>query len=161
MHKSTSLNESLRIACSRYLHVLFQLCITGATSSEPPPENSPIFEFCQSYLTLAEWVIDQAIATAGDEAYINGEAHREQHQLWNETHPDNPEPFCTRNLYPPEELEYLAIHSFNQAADFYKDEQDDDCHRWAKKAIRMAELMGNDEGKILAEMLRTRLATLC
>lgn len=169
LYRRTELTPSLRVACSRYLHELFELCITSTALSEPLPRNSLLVRFCecrgkfergQVYLILAERVLDQAIRTAEDEAYMNSDVHREQHQLWNEAHEDDPRYFCNSVLYPTEELEYLAIRSFNQAAELYADGRDEDCRRWAKKAIHVAELMGNDEGKTLAETLRARLAML-
>lgn len=169
LYRRTELTTSLRVACPYYLHELFELCITDTVLSEPLPRNSFLVGFCecrgkfergQVYLILAERVLDQAIRTADDEAYMNSEVHREQHQLWNEAHEDDPRYLCNSVLYPTEELEFLAIRSFNQAAELYADGRDEDCRRWAKKAIHVAELMDNDEGRTLAETLRARLATL-
>jgi hypothetical protein len=101
--------------------------------------------------------MDQAIRTAGDEAHMNSEAHREQHRLWKKTHADDAHPFCEPCLYPPDELEYLARSSFNQAAELYAHARDEDFRRWAKKSIQLAELMDSEEGKMLGKMLWKRM----
>lgn len=109
---------------------------------------------------MAEMVVDQAITTAYDEAYINSEEHREQHKIFDASIGTNSGTPCHHVPYPPAELEHLATVTFNQALDFYKEEKDGDCRRWTQKAIRLAELMGSDEGERLAGMFRDRLKRL-
>ena len=62
--------------------------------------------------------------------------------------------------YPPEELAHLAAVSFNQAMDFYSEEKDEICHRWAEKAIRLAKLMKDPEGDRLVKLFKDRIEGL-
>lgn len=98
--------------------------------------------------------------TAADEAHIDSEEHRMQHALLDAAPGEQTGSRCEHYPYPPAELAHLATVSFNQAMDFYKDAQDRHCRRWAKKAIRLAEAMKDDEGQRLAAMFRNRLRDL-
>lgn len=144
-----------------YLHVLFDLCISGASPNQPAAPSDPSVEDPpEAYLTIAESVIDQALMTAVDEAYIDSEEHRMQHALCDAAAEDQTKSPCEHYPYPPAELAHLATVSFNQAMDFYRDAQDRHCRRWARKAIRLAEAMRDGEGLRLAGMFRDRLQDL-
>lgn len=69
--------------------------------------------------------------------------------------------------YPNEELEWLATVAFNRAMDFYLVSADEECRRWARKAIEVADLVdgcsiaGNGAGaSVLGRLLRGNLAKL-
>lgn len=120
--------------------------MVGATSNPPAtPVDPSLYDPPETYLELAEGVIDQALQSAVDEAYLNTEEHRAQHALYDASNGDSAVQ-CTHYPYPAPELEHLATVTFNQAMDFYKDEKDEECRRWARKAVRLAEAMDDDEG---------------
>lgn len=119
--------------------------MSGATSDpQPIPFNPTVHDPPERYLELAEAVIDQALQTAADEAYLDTEEHRAQHAHFDTTN-EMEVVQCAHYLFPAQELEHLATVAFNQAMDFYKVEKDKECRRWANKAIRLAEAMGDDE----------------
>lgn len=140
--------------------------MVGATASQPTtPLDPSLYDPPETYLELAEGVIDQALQSAADEAHLNTEEHRAQHALYDASNTNNSVQ-CAHYPYPAAELEHLATVTFNQAMDFYKDEKDDMCRRWARKAVRLAEAMGDDnggesgEGAELAGVFRKRLNDL-
>ena len=47
-------------------------------------------------------------------------------------------------MYPAEELEWLATTTFNRAIDFYCASQDAECRRWAEKALKLGSLCRDD-----------------
>lgn len=154
-------HPELRESFPHYLHVLFDLCISGATPTKPTTLPDPsVQDPPETYLKIAESVIDQALMTAADEAYNVSEEHRTQHALWDVATEEQTGSSCEHYPYPPAELAHLATMSFNQAMDFYMEAQDRHCRRWAKKTIRLAEAMKNDEGQRLAAMFRDRLRNL-
>ena len=57
------------------------------------------------------------------------------------------------NHYPAVELEWLATTAFNHAIDYYVQENDDMCRKWAEKALNLAEWAenGNGLGSVLME----------
>ncbi|MCJ1250157.1 hypothetical protein MMC30_007383 [Trapelia coarctata] len=57
-------------------------------------------------------------------------------------------------VYPAEELEWLATTAFNRAVDFYCASQDEDCKRWAEKALEVTR-GARDEGQ-LHELLESK-----
>lgn len=61
--------------------------------------------------------------------------------------------------YPDEELEWLAMMAFNQAVDFYLASADEDCRRWGRKAIELADLMQGDRGAV-GRLLRGKFERL-
>ncbi|KAL2001085.1 hypothetical protein VTN02DRAFT_2252 [Thermoascus thermophilus] len=61
--------------------------------------------------------------------------------------------------YPDEELEWLAMVAFNQALDFYLASADEDCRRWGRKAIELADLMQGDRGAV-GRLLRGKFESL-
>lgn len=75
---------SNRCALPFYLRVIFQLCLTA----ESPDESiSDIFKGAAivpkdgkvTFLTIAELILDQAILTTADEAYIMSDEHCQVH----------------------------------------------------------------------------------
>lgn len=60
--------------------------------------------------------------------------------------------------YPPEELEYIAITTFNRAIDFYCVEDDEACRKWATKALAVATFVG--DGGVLLGVLQGKLVGL-
>ncbi|KEY69696.1 hypothetical protein S7711_03182 [Stachybotrys chartarum IBT 7711] len=60
--------------------------------------------------------------------------------------------------FPSTELDWLVATSFNHAIDFYARGDEDPCHRWALKAMDLAEYM-DDQGS-LRDMLQERFAKL-
>ena len=69
------------------------------------------------------------------------------------------------NLYPPDELEYLATILFNMAVDFYVAGNEDQAKWYAGKAIEIADVLalpqarGGDRG-MLAKVLRQKTRSL-
>lgn len=140
--------------------------MSGATTNpQPSPFDPSLHDPPEKYLELAEGVIDQALQSAEDEAYLNTAEHREQYALHDSSNETSLQ--CVHYPYPAPELEHLATVAFNQAMDFYKEEKDMECRRWAKKATRLAEAMDHDEGQReagegvkLARVFRKRLNEL-
>lgn len=60
--------------------------------------------------------------------------------------------------FPSEELEWLVATAFNHAVDYYARAEEQPCHRWALKAMALAEYA--DDGGALAALLRDRFAKL-
>jgi hypothetical protein len=60
---------------------------------------------------------------------------------------------CSK-AYPAEELEWLATSTFNRAVDFYCASQDENCKRWAEKALDLART-ARDGGQLL-ELLESK-----
>lgn len=121
--------------------------MVGATSNPvtTPPDPS-LQDPPEGYLELAEAVIDQALQTAADETHVNTDDHRAQHALFDPSDGTRAVQ-CAHYPYPAPELEHLATVAFNQSMDFYKEEKDEECRLWTKRAIRLAEAMYDDEGR--------------
>ena len=62
-------------------------------------------------------------------------------------------------LYPGDELEWVATVAFNRAVDFYFDSAEEECRRWVRGAIELADLLGGSDGA-LGRLLRANLARL-
>ena len=62
------------------------------------------------------------------------------------------------DLYPTEELQWLAATSFNRAVDFYCSSLVEDCRRWAEIALRLAGLCR--DGGALHRTLRAKYQEL-
>ncbi|KAL3445108.1 hypothetical protein BJX65DRAFT_310259 [Aspergillus insuetus] len=62
--------------------------------------------------------------------------------------------------YPREELEWLAITAFNQAVEFFSVSADEECQRWARKAVALADCIKVYDGGKLGSLLRGNLAKL-
>ncbi|KAL5340752.1 meiosis protein SPO22/ZIP4 like-domain-containing protein [Aspergillus crustosus] len=65
----------------------------------------------------------------------------------------------SQSPYPAEELQWIATTAFNRAVEFFLVSADGDCQRWAGKAIALADLIGEDKGK-LGRLLRANRAKL-
>ena len=61
-------------------------------------------------------------------------------------------------IYPHEELEWLATTTFNRAIDFYCASQDGDCVVWAGKAVEIAGLL--NDGGVLRSLLEDKYKAL-
>ncbi|KAF2017110.1 SPO22-domain-containing protein [Aaosphaeria arxii CBS 175.79] len=62
------------------------------------------------------------------------------------------------NAYPRVELEWMATTSFNRAIDYYMQEEDGKCKKWAEKALSLAQ-WSDDNGSLRA-MLMERFSGL-
>jgi hypothetical protein len=62
--------------------------------------------------------------------------------------------------YPAPELIKMASEAFNKATDFYRVARDEDCKRWANKAIRIARQVPGTQGQALVQTLEGRLGSL-
>lgn len=60
--------------------------------------------------------------------------------------------------YPPTELEWLATTTFNHAVDYYLQENDDLCMKWAQQAFILASWLEDGDG--LRGLLMERYASL-
>ncbi|BCS26477.1 uncharacterized protein APUU_51188S [Aspergillus puulaauensis] len=88
---------------------------------------------------LAESVLDQALILARDSP--------------NSTR-------STSTPYPKDELQWLATTAFNRAVEFFLVSADEECRRWAGKAIALADSISGDDGGELGRLLRRNLARL-
>lgn len=158
------MREEHRELLPRYLHILFDLCIAGVTTSTTPLDPS-IQEPPEKYLELAKLIVTQVLMMVTDEAHLSSE----EHQMF---HSDGAadavptagiptqQPPCISYTYPPAELVHLATVSFNLAVELYSKSKDEDCRRWAWRAIRLAKSMNDDQGRKLASMFLRRLDDL-
>ncbi|EHK16036.1 uncharacterized protein TRIVIDRAFT_40031, partial [Trichoderma virens Gv29-8] len=64
----------------------------------------------------------------------------------------------TGNRLPAAELEWLVATSFNHAIDYYARGEEEPCHRWALKAMHLAEYI--DDGGVLRDTLHEKFAKL-
>ncbi|PKK50187.1 hypothetical protein CI102_7171 [Trichoderma harzianum] len=62
------------------------------------------------------------------------------------------------NQLPSSELEWLVATSFNHAIDYYARGEEEPCHRWALKAMHLAEYI--DDGGLLRDTLQEKFAKL-
>lgn len=63
--------------------------------------------------------------------------------------------------YPDEEIHWLASVTFNRAVDFYLMSADGDCHRWAQKAIELADCIEDEVSRgMLGRLLREKYIKL-
>ncbi|GES57082.1 Zn cluster transcription factor Rds2 [Aspergillus terreus] len=86
---------------------------------------------------LAELVLDQALSLARG----------------------GKDPLSTR--YPDDEINWLASVAFNRAVDFYLVSTDEDCHRWAQKAIELADCIDDEVSRgMLGRLLREKYTKL-
>lgn len=61
-------------------------------------------------------------------------------------------------IYPCDELEWLATSAYDRAIDFYMANNDQLCRRWVASAVALAEQV--DDGGMLVGLLRERSALL-
>ncbi|KAL7962386.1 meiosis protein SPO22/ZIP4 like domain-containing protein [Trichoderma compactum] len=64
----------------------------------------------------------------------------------------------TGHRLPSAELEWLVATSFNHAIDYYARGEEEPCHRWALKAMHLAEYV--DDGGLLRDTLQEKFAKL-
>ncbi|RFU77094.1 tpr [Trichoderma arundinaceum] len=62
------------------------------------------------------------------------------------------------NQLPSAEVEWLVVTTFNHAVDYYARGDEEPCHRWALKAMDLAEYF--DDGGVLRDMLQAKFAKL-
>ena len=93
---------------------------------------------------LAEAILDKSLSLA-----------REEDNAPPPSSPNGKKTHC----YPNEELEWLATTAFNRAMDFYLASADEDCRRWAGKAIEIADEVKYNQGA-LGRLLRENLNKL-
>lgn len=147
--------RDFRVSLPRYLHCLFSLAIT------PVPEEGYLEFVCldveMADPRVAEEVLDKILEMAEEKDVNHEEGFNAQHGL-NAIHTrsDLREVFT----YPAVELIKIATVAFNKATDFYRATQDEDCQRWANKAISIAQLVPGAQGKQLVETFQTRLGSL-
>lgn len=152
----STLQRDFRVSLPRYLHCLFALAIT-------PVQEEDYFEFVSLDVEMAdpevaEEVLDKILAMANEEAdFKQEEGLNAQHSL-NTMHTGSE--LCEVFTYPAAELIKIATVAFNKATDFYRATRDEDCQRWANKAISIAQLVPGAQGKQLVETLQTRLGSL-
>lgn len=106
---------------------------------------------------VAEEVLDKILAMADEEAAVAEERYGTQHSL-NAIQVGSEMDYMF--TYPAGELINVATMSFNKAIDFYRATRDQDCQRWAEKAIRVAQLVPGAQGKALVNVLQIRLGSL-
>ncbi|KAJ5463934.1 Meiosis specific protein SPO22 [Penicillium sp. IBT 31633x] len=133
---ATTWPRDLRVCLPRYLHCLFMLAIAPAPYSTTVPEFAP-FDVEMVDAGVAEEVLDQVIVMAEYGANLETEGQVDQNDLF--AQPDSElYPFRGNFTYPSAELTKIASVAFNTATDFYRATKDEDCQRWANKAIRVA-----------------------
>lgn len=112
-----------------------------------------------SKLEMAEHLLDQVVTITREGLAVSGQIFH----LQCSNHLFRYQPALTffshfflqkAEVYPPEELEWLAATTFNRAVDFYCSSQDADCRRWAEKALAIANL--SSDGGALHELLQTK-----
>ena len=106
---------------------------------------------------VAEGVLDKILAMADEEATVAEARYNTQHGLNAIQVGSEMDDVFT---YPTGELLTIATMSFNKAIDFYRATRDEECHRWADKAIHVAQLVPGAQGKALVNVLQTRLGSL-
>ncbi|KAI2695314.1 hypothetical protein CBS147332_9413 [Penicillium roqueforti] len=151
----TTWQHDFRASLPRYLHCLFILAI------EPDPyastDRSANLGFKMADAEVAEEVLDKILAMADEEAAVAEERYGTQHSL-NAIQVGSEMDYVF--TYPAGELINVATMSFNKAIDFYRATRDQDCQRWAEKAIRVAQLVPGAQGKALVNVLQIRLGSL-
>lgn len=60
--------------------------------------------------------------------------------------------------YPPTELEWLATTTFNRGIDYFLQEDDESCKKWANQAFTLAQWL--EDGGALRDVLMEKFATL-
>ncbi|KOS41333.1 hypothetical protein ACN38_g7798 [Penicillium nordicum] len=153
----TTWQRDFRVSLPRYLHCLFALAIL-------PVQQPDYLEFINLDVEMAdpevaEDVLDKILEMANEEAEedVNHEGFSTQYgQDIMHTGSELREMFT----YPAAELIKIATVAFNKATDFYRATQDEDCQRWANKAIEIAQLVPGAQGRQLVETLQNRLGGL-
>lgn len=151
----TTWQRDFRVSLPRYLHCLFTLAIAPVQYTSTYGIACLDVEMADP--KVAEEVLDKVLAMADEEAGVEEDEHNEQHGLNAiQARSELGEMFT----YPAAELIKIATMAFNKAVDFYRATQDEDCQRWADKAIRIARLVPGSQGNLLVNTLQTRLGSL-
>ncbi|KAJ5471687.1 hypothetical protein N7530_009044 [Penicillium desertorum] len=146
--------RDFRVSLPRYLHCLFDLAIAPVQYATSSGIASLDVEMADP--EVAEEVLDEVLAMADEEAGLEESAHL-QHGL----HAIQAKSELGKVFtYPVVELMQIASMAFNKATDFYRATQDEDCQRWADKAIRISQLVPGAQGKQVVEALQNRLGSL-
>ncbi|KAJ5780157.1 Meiosis specific protein SPO22 [Penicillium paradoxum] len=155
----TSWQYNPRIALPRYLHCLFILAIAPRLDVQDVPGLAHLnVEMVDP--EVAERVLDQVIAMGAAEAEVKSEEQSEQSSLGIPQRDSELYPFRGRFTYPTPELIKIATMAFNKACEFYRVTRDEECQRWANKAISVAQLVPGSEGEAMVRVLRNRLSSL-
>lgn len=113
-----------------------------------------------TYFQIAESILDQVIASAVGEDYLQNPEHIQTHCHGDSKTGEMSQSECEHYSYPPEDLKKLATLSFNQAIDFYAEGKDELCKSWANRSMDMASLIGDDAGNELVTLFEERLKAL-
>jgi hypothetical protein len=62
------------------------------------------------------------------------------------------------DCYPPTELEWLATTAFNHSVDYYLQDNDERCRKWANQAFILAQWL--DDDGVLRTHLMEKFASL-
>lgn len=170
---------SFRRKLPRYLRVLFELAITPTpqqTHSTSIDHTVPEIRAVAADLSLAEWMLDEVLLLAAEACAAAKTSHADENDIINTSQSTQKSTHShlnqikdqqtttsaqeNENPYPSEELEWLSTVSFNQAVEFYRAARDEECRRWAEKAIRLAELTVSFSGNALVELLQRKLQVL-
>ncbi|KAJ5973061.1 Meiosis specific protein SPO22 [Penicillium vulpinum] len=146
----TTWQRDFQVSLPRYLHCLFTLAIAPAKDTDVSGVAFLDVEMADS--KVAEEVLDQILAMADEGGGV------EEHQALNSIQAG----LGLSNVftYPAAELIKIATVAFNKATDFYRATRDEDCQRWAGKAIRIAQLAPGTQGTQVVNMLQSRLGSL-
>ncbi|KAJ5505097.1 Meiosis specific protein SPO22 [Penicillium fimorum] len=150
----TTFQRDFRVSLPRYLHCLFSLAV-----GPPRHINTTGIDFLDVTMAdaeVAEEVLDRVLAIGDKEAGVE-EVKHEQEDL-NSIQPNST--LRDEFTYPAAELIKIAMVAFNKATEFYRATRDEDCQRWANKAIRIAQLAPGLQGRQLVQTLQTRLGSL-
>ncbi|KAJ5260252.1 hypothetical protein N7505_009633 [Penicillium chrysogenum] len=150
----TTWQRDFRVSLPHYLHCLFGLAIAPVQYTTSSGTASLDVEMADP--EVAEEVLDEVLAMADKEAGVEESAHLQHGLHAIQAKSDLGEVFT----YPAVELMQIASMAFNKATDFYRATQDEDCQRWADKAIRISQLVPGAQGKQLVKALQNRLGSL-
>ncbi|KAJ6177747.1 hypothetical protein N7519_008208 [Penicillium mononematosum] len=150
----TTWQREFRVSLPHYLHCLFELAIAPVQYTTSSGIASLDVEMADP--EVAEEVLDEVLAMADEEAGVEESAHLQHGLHAIQAKSELGEVFT----YPAVELMQIASMAFNKATDFYRATQDEDCQRWADKAIRISQLVPGAQGKQLVEALQNRLGSL-
>ncbi|KAJ5053094.1 sporulation-specific protein 22 [Penicillium rubens] len=150
----TTWQRDFRVSLPHYLHCLFGLAIAPVQYTTSSGTASLDVEMADP--EVAEEVLDEVLAMADKEAGVEESAHLQHGLHAIQAKSELGEVFT----YPAVELMQIASMAFNKAADFYRATQDEDCQRWADKAIRISQLVPGAQGKQLVKALQNRLGSL-
>ncbi|KAJ5375766.1 Meiosis specific protein SPO22 [Penicillium concentricum] len=150
----TTFQGDFRVSLPRYLHCLFSLAVGRPRYINPT--GIDLLDIKMADAEVAEEVLDRVLAIAGGETGAEEVKHEQQDSNSIQSDPKLRGEFT----YPAAELIKISTVAFNKATDFYRATRDDDCQRWANKAIRIAQLVPGIQGRQVVQALQTRLGSL-